>query len=351
MEPKISVIMPVYNVEAYVRRAIEHILAQSLVDFEFFIVDDGSQDGSGAIVDEYARRDSRIRAVHQKNAGAFAARNLAIEQARGEYLYFMDADDWVEPDMLEKMYEMCKKHRLELGISGFYIDTYYDETHFFREQRTQPDQIFETQRSFRENAYRLFDQNLLYPPWNKLFSREYLKAHGILFPATFWDDYPFNMSVLWDVERVGVMAQPFYHFIRARAESETARYRPNMYEKREEEHETMLRLYRHWQVDDPLSREMVQRRYIERVLGCVENLANPQCTLSLGERLRQVRRMIRSANARAALRQARPRSWTLRLMLIPARMGSALLTYLEGRFISWVKRRDLKQYARLKAGR
>lgn len=351
MNPQISVIMPVYNVEAYVGRAIEHMLAQSFRDFEFIIVDDGSRDGSGALVDEYARRDARILVIHQTNAGAFAARNRAMDLARGKYFYFLDADDWAEPQMLEEMHALCERHQLQLAVCGFTIDTYYDERHCVSDRRCQPGQVFESQRQFRENAYRLFDRNLLYTPWNKLYLAEYLNARALRYPATFWDDFPFNVSVLWDVERVGVLETPFYHFIRARAESETAKYRPDMYEKREEEHGWMLKLYQHWQVDDPLSREMVQRRYIERVVGCVENIACPDCTLPLGEKLRQVRAMISSPNARQALREARPQSRTLKLMLLPMRLDSGLLTYLEGMFISQVKRKHVKRFAQLKAER
>ena len=86
----------------------------------------------------------------------------------------------------------------------------------------------------------MFDANLLYPPWNKLFRADYLRKNGILFPETFWDDFPFVLAVVRDVERVGVLDTAYYHFLRARQESETARYRADMYEKREEEHGWML---------------------------------------------------------------------------------------------------------------
>ena len=93
--PKISVIMPVYNVQEFVGKAIESVLGQTLKEFEFLIVDDGSTDKSGEICDKYAAKDKRIRVIHKENGGAPTARNVAIEIAKGEYLYFIDSDDWI----------------------------------------------------------------------------------------------------------------------------------------------------------------------------------------------------------------------------------------------------------------
>ena len=91
--PKISIIVPVYNVEQYLRRCIDSILNQSFADFELLLIDDGSKDKSGAICDEYAAKDSRIRVFHKENGGVSSARNIGLENARGEWLSFIDGDD------------------------------------------------------------------------------------------------------------------------------------------------------------------------------------------------------------------------------------------------------------------
>lgn len=98
---KFSIIIPVYNVAAYLRECLDSVLGQSFADWEVICVDDGSTDGSGAILDEYAARDERFRIIHQPNAGVSAARNAGLETARGEWLWFVDADDAVHPDALE----------------------------------------------------------------------------------------------------------------------------------------------------------------------------------------------------------------------------------------------------------
>ncbi len=349
--PKITVIMPVYRVEACVARAIESIQAQTLIEYEFLIVDDGSPDRSAEIIARHAARDDRLRLLRQENAGAPAARNRALREARGKYVYFMDADDWAEPDMLMDMYELAEKHALQEVVAGFFIDTCAASGRVFSEKKCWRDGVFASQQAFREAAWQLFDRNLLYTPWNKLFLREYLVENEITFPETFWDDFPFNLRVMRDVVRVGVIEKAYYHFIRARAESETACYRPEMYEKREEEHEWLLSLYDHWQIEDAASREMIARRYVERLIGCIENVASPACRMNAREKLGRMETMLRGKYVREALRLARPRSVMMRLMLLPVRMNCAPLCLVEGAFISWVKRKDASLFARLKAGR
>lgn len=212
---KVSVIMPVYKVEKFVGKAIESMLSQTLSDFEFLIVDDGTPDNSGKICDEYAQKDSRIRVFHRENGGAPSARNMAMEEARGKYYYFMDSDDWAEPTMLQDMVELAEKHEAQLVVTGFFIDTYYNDTEYLSQNQVQPDAVYD-QKAFRENAYKLFDTNLLYTPWNKLYLRAYIDGKGLRFPQTIWDDFPFNLSVIRDVEKVVVSSKQYYHFMRAR---------------------------------------------------------------------------------------------------------------------------------------
>lgn len=348
---KVSVIMPVYGVEDYVGGAIESIQNQTLQDWELFCVDDGSKDRSGEVCDAYAAEDDRIKVIHKENGGAPSARNVAIDQAEGEYLYFCDADDWAEPTMLEDMVRIADENRSQLVVAGFYIDTYYSDTEKFTQEQCVPSKVFASQRDFREHAHELFDQNLLYTPWNKLFLADYIKKNQLYFPQTFWDDFPFNLSVVRDIERVAVTEQKYYHFIRKREESETARYRDDMYEKREEEDSWMKELYQYWGLMTPEVREFLDRRYIERLIGCVENLTNKNCTLPRSEKMREISYYISTPRAREAVKNAEPRSLYMKVMLLPVKVRSTLLTYLESNVISYVKSGNTKLFATLKARR
>ena len=347
----VSVIMPVYGVEDYVGGAIESIQAQTLTDWELFCVDDGSKDRSGEVCDSYAAKDPRIHVIQKENGGAPSARNVAIDQAEGRYLYFCDADDWAEKTMLEDMVRIAEENGSQLVVAGFYIDTYYSDTEKFTQSQEVPSRVFATQREFREHAHELFDQNLLYTPWNKLFLASYIKDNKLYFPQTFWDDFPFNLSVVRDIEKVAVTSEKYYHFIRKREESETARYRSDMYEKREEEDGWMKDLYAYWNVSSPESKEFLDRRYIERLVGCVENLTNKNCDLPRRAKLKEIRQYITTPRAKEAVANAQPRSSYMKVMLIPFKLRSTLLTYLESNVISYVKSGNTKLFATLKAHR
>ena len=104
--PKISVIVPVYNAEKYLHRCIDSILSQTFTDFELLLIDDGSKDGSGAICDEYAAKDNRVRVFHKENGGVSSARNLGLDNACGEWVTFVDADDYVRPSYLATYIEI-----------------------------------------------------------------------------------------------------------------------------------------------------------------------------------------------------------------------------------------------------
>lgn len=367
-QPLVTFIMPCYNIAPYVERCVSSLLNQTYPAFELIAVDDGSRDETGQILDKLATEEAaagRIRVIHTENQGAPAARNLAMQEARGKYIHFIDGDDWVSPDMLQEEVALAEKYQLQLVISGFAIETYWSSNKNYEnleeflanaphltEEKMHGYHVYTSVEGFRRAAFELFDENLLYTPWNKLFLTSYIRDHKLQFRPTFWDDFPFVLDYIRDCSRVGIIPQIFYHFLRLRQESETARWREGMYEKREEEHVWMQELYKHWglQSDEP-SQEMIARRYVERLVGCIENVANPACTLSSAKKRAEVKRMISTPQVYEALKMAQPRSTYMKAMLVPLRLKNARLALLEGKVISMVKRNNTKIFATLKAGR
>lgn len=116
---KVSVIVPIYNVEAYLENCIKSILSQTFSDFELILVDDGSPDSCGTICDNYALKDSRVKVLHQENGGLSCARNNAIDIAKGEYITFIDSDDFVFPQYLEKLVSACECYLADMAVCGF----------------------------------------------------------------------------------------------------------------------------------------------------------------------------------------------------------------------------------------
>ena len=120
----LSVIVPIYNVEKYLPKCIDSILAQNYSEIEVILVDDGSPDGCPEICDNYAEKDKRIVVIHQKNLGVSAARNAGLKAAHGEYIGFVDPDDWISPSMYQEMITALERENADLAICGY---DYYDE--------------------------------------------------------------------------------------------------------------------------------------------------------------------------------------------------------------------------------
>lgn len=194
----ISVITPVYKVEKYLPQCIESILTQTVSDFELLLVDDGSPDGSGAICDRYAARDARIRVFHTPNRGVCAARNLALDHARGKYVYFIDSDDWIEPGRLEQLLE---------GMTGDGI-VFGGGTEVFPDcRRDYPMPDLEAAGGYGACARllaELFRRDCFGWVWCKLFSREIIERHRIRFSKEMlpWDDEIFTAQYCRHIARV-----------------------------------------------------------------------------------------------------------------------------------------------------
>lgn len=129
----VSVIVPAYNVEKYLSRCIDSILAQTYKNLEILLIDDGSTDSTGILCDQYALRDQRIRVIHQENQGLAEVRNIGIREAKGEYIQFVDSDDWIEPSTIETCYKYLQEYDADIVKFGFILD-YEDgrKYHLFR---------------------------------------------------------------------------------------------------------------------------------------------------------------------------------------------------------------------------
>ena len=136
----ISIIVPAYKVELFLEQCIESILAQTCQDIEVLLVDDGSPDQCGVICDSWATRDQRIRVIHQDNAGVAAARNAALNLAKGEYVGFVDPDDWIAPGMYGKMLECIEKYNADIVVCGYTYCSEAGETDEMRPYVRRPEE-------------------------------------------------------------------------------------------------------------------------------------------------------------------------------------------------------------------
>lgn len=270
---KVSVITPVYKVEKYLGKCIDSILNQSFKDFELIIVDDGSPDSCGKIADEYEKIDSRVKVIHKENGGAPSARNAGIEIAKGEYFYFPDSDDWLDPEYLQELVVLAEKTHAELVISGFTME-YYEQGKNQRYQVSVNEKLLNNPEEVRYGLHEYFDNMMMAVPWNKLYSASYIRDKDLRFPNLKWDDLHFNMDVIMDINRVAVSSSSGYHFFRSRAGSETTTVFDGMlYKKRKEQFEHILKVYDHWNIKDEKIMAALYGYYAARLVQCVQEIS------------------------------------------------------------------------------
>lgn len=201
--PRLTLIVPAYNVQGYVRECLDSVLQQDFTDFEVVAVDDCSPDGSGAILDEYAARDARVRVLHlSENVGLGHARNAGIEQATGDYLVFLDSDDTLTPGSLS-------------GIAGRLEETddpdvlIYDYARSYWDGRLLPNQRADLLSADGPAAAPLSERpgllDLLQIVWNKAYRRDFVEAHGFRFPSGYYEDAPWTYTTLVTAESIAVL--------------------------------------------------------------------------------------------------------------------------------------------------
>ena len=210
----ISVIVPVYNVEKYLDRCVKSILSQSFSDFELLLVDDGSPDRCGEMCDEYAKGDSRIKAFHKRNGGLSDARNFGIEKALGEYLMFVDSDDYIHEQMLETLHRLITENDADLAVCSA-MDV------FEGKEVTQVREIREFTLNKTESYKYMLRGDGLRSACNKLYKRQ--TVGEVRFPVgKLYEDGFFTPQILQRVEKTAVTSRPMYYYFR-RADSITTK--------------------------------------------------------------------------------------------------------------------------------
>ena len=205
----ISIIIPVYNAEQYLHRCIDSILAQSYTDFELLLVNDGSKDASGAICDEYAAKDTRVRVFHKENGGVSSARNLGLDNVQGDYITFCDADDYVGTEWLAA-YCGAMEQKVDFIVQGFYKIIGDDTV-----ENVLPPLSGTSNEQLQEFIKRLVTSSCFGYIWVKAFRRELVESHKIRFDenSSFTEDAQFIAACLEHVMSFQIVDKANYYYI------------------------------------------------------------------------------------------------------------------------------------------
>lgn len=239
MKPLVSVIVPIYNVEKYLRCCIDSLLKQTLTNIEIILVDDGSPDNCGAIIDEYQEKDERIRVVHQVNQGLGPARNSGMRLAKGEYIGFVDSDDYVQPTMYESLYKIAKSGNFDI-VTGGHKECLLDGqikdfphplagTHYY-----DSDKIRSIRKRFYGHLYKIDGKTYLpVSAWRSIYRRQIIVENNLSFMEILSEDIFFDLDIYPKINSVAFSNSTDYCYrkegqpsiTRSFSENKLARYR------------------------------------------------------------------------------------------------------------------------------
>ena len=201
--PDVSVIVPVYNVEKYLRECIDSLIRQTLKNIEIILVDDGSRDSSGAICDEYAQKDSRIKVIHKRNEGLFHARQTGAKAAQAGFIGFVDSDDWITDDAVEKLYKGIVQADFSFSTAVF---------------RVYPNRIEKPSAEvFKSNGYTVLDKSqspgYRFSNWNSLFLKDKFLETVSDMPSFFsHEDWAVTAKYFSLIKTIYIVPEPLYYY-------------------------------------------------------------------------------------------------------------------------------------------
>lgn len=205
-EKTISLIIPVYNVEKYLARCLDSVINQTFKDLEIICIDDGSTDNSSDILQNYALKDERIVVIRQANAGLSAVRNVGISRAKGEYICFIDSDDWIDFDFCEKLYNSAEKHSADIAVAGIIRVNGRRKKYFLRFEK-------ETVSRNLQEKFELCDVPERSYVWNKLYRLDKLRESRLKFlEGRVFEDIIFTPQVLYSLDRLVTVPGTFYYY-------------------------------------------------------------------------------------------------------------------------------------------
>ncbi|MBQ3482868.1 MAG: glycosyltransferase [Clostridia bacterium] len=293
----VSVIVPVYNVKEYLEQCLDSIVNQTLKNIEIILVNDGSTDGSDAICEKYVASDSRMVLIHQKNAGLAAARQAGLNVAKGEYIGFVDSDDWLEPTMYEEMYEKATEHGADIVFCNVYRDEAKKEQIYFEPGFYDREGM---EKTIFPRVLAAFDENksectLRWCNWLRIYRRALIEEHSIHFDPRFrrCQDLPFTFECTIHAQSYYYLGDRYLYHNRMNFESLSKGYTKNMWGLLKPWVEYLKNVVEQYTAYD--FGEQMRLRAALTAFECADNETKPNNVRSLGERLSTIRQIMKES--------------------------------------------------------
>ena len=275
---KYSVIVPVYNVENYLSRCIDSLLAQNYADLEILLIDNGSNDQSGQICENYAAQFSNITAYHIPNKGVGSARNFGLSKAKGEFICFVDADDYLVGNLFSDV-ESQLDSQLDLLVFSYYNSIEKNLSEINRSAKILPTEGKKDKGEFIALFQELWLTDMMYTVWNKIYRKEFLEEHQIIFESyELGEDVRFNLNVYQHVNAVFLVKSGYYVYVSGRVDSAMGQHNPNRMNYQLEELEKIDQLMSRWGIHDEQFVDQIKSRIL---MSNIQNISAQKIPLPL----------------------------------------------------------------------
>lgn len=306
MAVAVSIIMPAYNAEKTIEKALQSLINQTLKNIEIIVVDDGSKDNTRNIISSFVEKDSRIHLVAKNiNEGLSAARNSGMKCAQGEYIGFVDSDDWCEADMFEKLYSGADG--ADVTVSGFYHDSLNDDGQLAVQTIDKVGLNYSTsdKKEIIEWAAKLDGMRLFAFTCNKIYKREFLESTSVVFERqTLIEDYLFNCKIWSSITRLSLVEDAYYHYIKFSMEALTQKFLPDYFEIIDKRYVLMRDMFEKANLFDGEMREIICNMHIKHVFaGMVRNF-NEKSGYTSSQQKQKIKEMLSHPDSIEAIKYA-----------------------------------------------
>lgn len=218
-EELISVIIPIYKVEKYLKKCVDSIIDQSYTNLEIILVDDGSPDDCGKICDQYAEKDSRIKVIHKENGGVSQARNIGIDNTNGKYVVFIDADDYIKNNYIQKLYEQCVFYKSDIGICGKYL---VQEDGTIVDKSKSIKKVMNKEEALKE----LLDEKYIFTTlWDKMYKKEVLKKCKFDENKKIGEDFDYLYQAILNSDTISINTEDIlYYYVKREGSAMNSRF-------------------------------------------------------------------------------------------------------------------------------
>ena len=286
---KYSVIIPVYNVEKYIDRCLKSVISQNYDDLEIIVIDNGSTDRSGGICDIYANEYANISVYHIENHGVGSARNFGLSKARGEFIYFVDSDDYLVGNLFAEFEDKLEPN-LDLIVFSYYNSFEQEMTERNRTKKSLPHSGSYDKTEFSKIFKDLFLSDMLYTVWNKFYRREFLLENNISFEKyELGEDVRFNLNVYRNVNKVYLSQESYYVYVIGRKGSAMSGYNPKRLQYQLQELKLVDSLLKDWHIDSSNLDNTVKARIL---MSNIHNISKQK--LSIIKKVKLVKEICKS---------------------------------------------------------